>query len=292
MFNQVNYYFFQSRARFSRVLNIQFQFITVVYKTQREVASINKFILVITTVIIMKLAAICFVLAISYINPSKSILSGRQIDIRQAPYMVWIEEIVDISEGKAYECGGSIIKDKAGENGKRVSKFVLTAAHCVVDENNNAKSPDNFILVAGSTNKAQPGPHGQVFNGVGKVHLHPKYSGPDTPHDMAILELSDGDELQLDGRYKKAVKLAGKNEQYPVGTEVSASGWGTNPNTTDENYLYQTTMKVRSYKKCASQYGDDITEASLKEHQICALGGPPDYSNICKVCGRVSNCEK
>lgn len=50
-------------------------------------------------------------------------------------------------------------------------------------------------------------------------------------------------------------------------------------------------MKVRSYKKCASEYGDDITEASLKEHQICALGGPPDYSNICKVCDK-SNCDK
>lgn len=43
-------------------------------------------------------------------------------------------------------------------------------------------------------------------------------------------------------------------------------------------------MKLRSYKKCASEYG--TSEASLKEHQICALGGPPDYSNICKVCGR------
>lgn len=176
----------------------------------------------------MKLSVVCLLIAITYIDPSASILSGRQIDIRQAPYMVWVEKIVDISEGKAYECGGSIIKDTLDENGKRVSKFVLTAAHCVVDDNNNAKSPDSFILVAGSTNKAQPGPHGQVFNGVAKVHLHPKYSGPDTPHDMAILELSDGAKIQLDGRYKKAIKLAGKNEQYPVGTEVLASGWGTN----------------------------------------------------------------
>lgn len=234
----------------------------------------------------MHYSIVCLLLTCCFINLSESILSGKPIDIRQAPYMVWIEEIVDISQGKAYECGGSIIKDKVDENGKRISKFVLTAAHCVVDESNNPKSPDQFILVAGSTNKAQLGPKGQSFTGVGKVHLHPKYSGPDTPHDIAILELNDGNEIILDGSYKRAIKLAGKNEKYPVGTEVASAGWGFNPNTTDENYLYQTWMKVRSYKKCAQEYGGNpknpITESSLKEHQICALGGSPDYSNVCK----------
>jgi secreted trypsin-like serine protease len=220
---------------------------------------------------------------------------------------VWIEEIIDISEGKAEECGGSIIKDRQGPNGKRVSKYILTAAHCVVDDNNEAKGPENFIIVAGSTNKVNAGTTGNVIQGVEKVHLHPDYSGPDTPHDIAILELKE--DLVLDGKYKKAIKLAGSNEMFSVGTQCLASGWGrlrknfvqmkilnfnvmtflkgTNPNTTSENYLYQTTLKVRSYSKCADEYGDNpnnpISEESLKEHQICALGSAPDYSNTCKV---------
>lgn len=213
-----------------------------------------------------------------------SILSGRKIPIQDAPYMVWIEEIVSISEGKAYECGGSIIKDRVGPNGRRVSKFILTAAHCVVDDDNKAKGPESFLIVAGSNNKVTAVQNGKV-NYVSKVEVHPSYNGPDTPHDIAILELKE--DLVLDGKFKKAIKLAGVNEKFPVGTECLAAGFGTNPNTTNENYLYQTTLKVRSYSKCAEEYGDNpnnpITEESLKEHQICALGDAPDYSNVCKV---------
>lgn len=62
-------------------------------------------------------------------------------------------------------------------------------------------------------------------------------------------------------------------------------GWGQNPNGTAAT-LSEVTIKVRSYKKC---YQENIhnpaieSEESLKEHQICALGGAPEYANVCKV---------
>jgi secreted trypsin-like serine protease len=130
--------------------------------------------------------------------------------------MVWMTELKEGNQGE--ECGGSIIKDKVGSDGKRVSKYILTAAHCCVDSTGvDPKGPENFILSLGT--KQILGSDGEIIYGVSKVHIHPDYAGPDTPHDIAILELNN--EIVLDGKTKKAIKLADSDDKVPsVGTEV------------------------------------------------------------------------
>lgn len=120
--------------------------------------------------------------------------------------------------------------------------------------------------------------------GVEKVHIHPDYEGPDTPHDIAILELSEENELVLDGKNMRAIKLAGTDEKFTVGTDVLSAGYGTNPNNTGGG-LAQVMMKIKPIKRCAEENKNNPaveSQESLRKHQICALGNGPYYANVCK----------
>lgn len=227
----------------------------------------------------MKIIVIIF-LAIKF-SFSLAIIAGDPINIEDAGYMVFVQEVINLARGFVEKCGGSIIRDKIGESGNRVAKFVVTAARCVVDSPSlTPKRPEDFYLLFGSTERGGIDTSGEFIDGVAKVYIHPSYRGYGSSHDIAILELKD--EIELDGVKKRAIKLANELEGIAQDTKCFVAGWGDNPSNTGSKQLFRASMNIESYDLCSQQYGKYTSKELLTKHQICAMGSESsNYSNIC-----------
>lgn len=229
----------------------------------------------------MKVIIVVILFLAIKLPPSAAIIAGDPINIEDAPYMVFVQEVINLSRGFVEKCGGSIIRDRVGRSGARVAKFVVTAARCVVDSPSLVpKSPKDFYLLFASTERGGIDTMGEFVDGIAKVYMHPGYRGYGSPHDIAILEMKD--EIELDGVKKRAIKLADEHEGLvELNTECTVSGWGDNPANMDSKQLFRAAMHVESYESCAEQYGKYTNVELLMKHQICALGSSSNYSNIC-----------
>lgn len=211
---------------------------------------------------------------------SDAIIAGKSISIEDAPYMVFVQEVINLSRANVEKCGGAIIREKVDVNGNRTAKFVVTAARCVIDSPLSLvpKRPEDFYLLFGSTESGGIDAAGDFIDGIKKVHIHPGFIGFGSPHDIAILEMKD--ELELDGVRKRAIKLSTKDEEIAQGEECFVAGWGSN--LAESKQLFQATVRIESYELCHKQYEKYTNRDLLMKHQICALGVSPEFSNICR----------
>jgi secreted trypsin-like serine protease len=229
----------------------------------------------------MKFSLLILILT-NLISFSYEIKSGKSINIEDAPYMVFIQEVINLSRANVEKCGGAIIRERIDSFGKKFAKFVVTAARCVVDSPSLVPlSPKDFYLLFGSSVRggidAAPG---EFIDGIQKVYIHPAYRGYGSPHDIALLEIKD--EIQLDGVRKGAIKLSGTIEEIAQGMKCYVNGWGENDKN-DTKQLQQASLNIQSYEFCYDKYKNFTTKELLMKHQICALGSSPtDYSNICR----------
>ncbi|EDS31865.1 serine protease SP24D [Culex quinquefasciatus] len=144
------------------------------------------------------------------INPlelgsSARIVGGFSASPGQFPYQVALLRARQIS------CGGSLI----------ASNWVLTAAHCVHNNDNRVISPSQITVLAGTVNIGQGG----VTRGVQRIIPHERYAK--SRNDIALLKLLHP--YPLDGLIQ-AIALARSSNvppPSPVGTgNVIISGWG------------------------------------------------------------------
>lgn len=138
-------------------------------------------------------------------NSRFRIVGGWSADAEQFPYQVAVNT-------NNIVCGGSLIR----------SNWVLSAAHCVFDRNNNVMSPTKFEIRAGSLYRRQGG----VVRNVSKVLPHINYKSRtkyEYPYDIALLKLTQN--YQLGGDIKTiALPTSSTN---PGGEKtVTISGWG------------------------------------------------------------------
>lgn len=100
----------------------------------------------------------------------EGIVGGKQADENQFPYQVAL-----LIKGKMV-CGGGIIGDK----------YILTAAHCFIDEDGLFFNED-YTVVAGTTNL-------NLDQGIEipaeKVYVHKGFQPPNFENDIAILKVS------------------------------------------------------------------------------------------------------
>lgn len=163
------------------------------------------------------------------------ILSGYPIQITDAPYMVFIETIINktVDPNQAEQCGGAFIKERTqtvyrrnGRTTTRYSKFILTAGHCVIlGDDLHKASPSDVAIIYGLTDYSKVTLN-TFIQGVKAVHVHPQYNGTvSNGHDVAILELNR--EIELNGNNTASIRLNPRD--VAEGTDVYAQGWGTNP---------------------------------------------------------------
>lgn len=209
-------------------------------------------------------------------SDSIRIINGQPITVDQAPWQVaLLHASVPNDDYNAQFCGGSILS----------ADWIITAAHCVVDNNGAAVSPASVEVGAGITTLGSP--NVTRFE-VSQVVVHPEYNSATTNNDIAVLELASP--LTLDGTTKQAIVMpdpAALGAGWPAAnTTALVSGWG-NTSTNGSSFpvqLQAATVNVLTNPAdtaCGS-YPDPWGSAYVNTTMLCAGYLTPPTKDSCQ----------
>ncbi|XP_073833454.1 serine protease SP24D-like [Musca autumnalis] len=149
--------------------------------------------------LLKNLLVLSAVLCVAWATPmGERVVGGHDAVPKQFPYQI------SLRRNHSHSCGGSII-DK---------RWILTAAHCVVEEGTVPFPAELFTIRAGTINRIAGG----VIINVKRIFVHPGYV---IYNDLALLELEE--ELEYSETIQP-IELA--EEEVPAGSDVIISGWG------------------------------------------------------------------
>ena len=179
------------------------------------------------------------------------IIGGRQTQIEQVPWQVYIEGGLDEAVGKTFTtfCGGSILD----------STHILTAAHCTDAENTTNGYPTEIFKVLAGDSDDRSNSSTTQERAVASIRRDPLYTTSPTSDDVAILTLKTPLELSAD-KHAEAIPLVATGATPAPGTQLNVSGYGkeqgpeTDPPTGE---LFSTTLTAISSDACRNMVGPD-----------------------------------
>lgn len=157
-------------------------------------------------------------------------------------------------------CGASLVR----------ASWVLTAAHCVVDDEGAPLAAGRFTVVLGRQRLSAPG---GIEHAVAEVRPHPDYAG--NGYDLALLRLE-----QRSGLAPIAIAGPEQRSTWAPGVAATVTGWGaTNSGGEASDELREVQVTIRTDDECAS------SSASLLGYepatQLCA-GEPAGGRDSCQ----------
>lgn len=214
----------------------------------------------ITVVISLPLSAREGTTSTQQASDSAAIINGSSGSTATYPWMAFLAD----QNGEQY-CGASLISPT----------WVLTAAHCFLNDDNNAVDIVNGALsnVILNSDTVSPLAANAIVGAIGQIIIHPDYQ-PDeatSPNandfDMALVELTAAVDLQ------PVALLSGSAPEIAADTEALILGWGTtavdseNESINPSNTLLKAQQKIVDSTTCAAIYGDSLTG-----NMLCAGG--------------------
>ncbi len=174
------------------------------------------------------------VLELSAANSPKKIINQRIINGNnvQAGDPTW-ESIVSLQYYKSHACGGTLIDEE----------WVLTAAHCLVDFNGNARTvlptalADTYSLTIGG-----------MFIEAEAIYVHPEFDLFALNNDIGLIHLKTP--------VTTVSPIALNHHMLEFNTMVKVAGWG-NTRVDGNNYpndLMQVTMPIIKFETCNASY--------------------------------------
>ncbi|MFD4510150.1 trypsin-like serine protease [Streptomyces sp. NPDC058457] len=183
---------------------------------------------------------------------SPKIIGGGTTTISSAPWMaqLWYDG-TDIS----FFCGGTVVSPTK----------ILTAAHCVRDENGKAYNwaANGYIVTGTASLPDGTDLHGGTVTRVARQWNHPSFSPTTINNDIAVLTLT---------KPVKAtpIRLTTSTDttSYKAGTSAKVYGWGRTSSTSDDisETLKTATLPMQSDGTCSGYFGSLYT----KTHMVCA----------------------
>ncbi len=141
-------------------------------------------------------------------KPRLRIVGGTSVSIRDYPWQVFI------STGD-YLCGGTIIADK----------WVITAAHCLYDEDNNRIPDEDISFLAGTNRPFREDPDGVQYD-ISYAVIHEDYNPDDFGNDLALLRTKE----VIEHEFVRPINLITEEEVEQgisdPGAEAIITGWG------------------------------------------------------------------
>ena len=176
------------------------------------------------------------------------IVGGTAATMAEFPYQVLV--LVN-----GYVCGGSLI----------ANQYVLTAAHCSVDDFGDPYSANKFRVYAGLQNrgslaKNHLNPYFQQRL-VSAVAVHARYDPDSEDFDVAVLKLNAAVTPSVGVKVVKLAKTSTSfNPLYAAGKMATVSGWGTTTyGGSVSNVLRKVQVPMVSTAACNAYYGGGIT---------------------------------
>ncbi|MFI0414471.1 MAG: S1 family peptidase [Candidatus Thiodiazotropha sp.] len=172
---------------------------------------------------------------------STRIIGGEEAQPAAYPWMVSLRD-----SGGGQFCGASLV----------APDWVMTAAHCVENE-----SAQGIQAVIGDLDLNQTD-QGEQTRQINRIVVHPDRLASSEDHDIALLELSSGANLQAVTPATRSI-----TENIAAGTPLTVMGWG-NMSVSEENFpnrLQEVQVPLVSQDECRQKYDGNVTD-----NMICA----------------------
>jgi len=190
-------------------------------------------------------------------NQNSRIASGTETEVHEYPWMLYVSAKLQNSSGHLGSgiCGGSLISDG----------WVLTAAHCVVDD-----GPWVVLEV-----RVELGQHNlntdaiEVTIPLSRVFTHPDYHNPvGFSNDLALLKLDDPVDFN-NVPHVRPICLPSNRDETFIGLRATVAGWGITHVSGPSPVLLETDVGVISLTECRELYARH--RYSLSDDMLCTL---------------------